>query len=448
VLKRQWTYWKAYLKVALIWVQIAFRYRQLKAVRSPGFAFPRSFRVVAFQVLSLLNSAPHPKSSQSPLPVNVSPDPRDISPSSPARLSPMSNASTPRSRMKKPRHETNFSRCYTLTRGKESIILNPNDTVQLFDRSLIQVEHFEQEITESPSPESYISITVFVVGRRYYRFRDVDDYAGFLSHDRQEVFKSESRHRVDVELISHKVILVKTNYLYPALQSQRQPQFICRYLQRRNGLIGLSPQQANPGPRTCVPDRQKRAVFVVGADRLRQHEPRYTFGDAFCGVGGCSAGARMAGLKITWAFDADSRTARIYSENFPRADVHVAPVHHFLASTELKNIDVMHISPPCQAWSLAHTVPGKDDDSNSASLFSIKELLLKCRPRVATMEQVCGLARKEDNKYPPAQLIRPFFKAMLRDFLEAGYSFDWKYIKTQDFGVPQIRERILLIAAW
>ena len=45
-------------------------------------------------------------------------------------------------------------------------------------------------------------------------------------------------------------------------------------------------------------------------------------------------------------------------------------------------------------------------------------------------------------------LMRPFFYAMLRDFLEAGYSVQWKYLKSQDYGVPQSRERIILIAAW
>jgi DNA (cytosine-5)-methyltransferase 1 len=62
-------------------------------------------------------------------------------------------------------------------------------------------------------------------------------------------------------------------------------------------------------------------------------------------------------------------------------------------------VDVLHISPPCQTWSMAHTVPGRNDDANSASLFSVRELLLLGRPRVATMEQVTGLVRKDDNKY-------------------------------------------------
>jgi site-specific DNA-cytosine methylase len=59
------------------------------------------------------------------------------------------------------------------------------------------------------------------------------------------------------------------------------------------------------------------------------------------------------------------------------------------------------------------------------------------------------LARKADNRYfHSSWLMRPFFYAMLRDFLEAGYSFQWKYLKSQDYGVPQIRERIIIIAAW
>ena len=91
--------------------------------------------------------------------------------------------------------------------------------------------------------------------------------------------------------------------------------------------------------------------------------------------------------------------SRVYSENFPETEVIGAKVDHFLASDEKKHVDVLHLSPPCQTWSMAHTVEGWNDDANSASLFSVKELLEISRPRVATMEQVPGIMIKNDNKY-------------------------------------------------
>jgi site-specific DNA-cytosine methylase len=43
---------------------------------------------------------------------------------------------------------------------------------------------------------------------------------------------------------------------------------------------------------------------------------------------------------------------------------------------------------------------------------------------------------------------RNFFYAMLRDFLDAGYSFHYKILRAEQYGVPQSRERMILIASW
>ena len=127
-------------------------------------------------------------------------------------------------------------------------------------------------------------------------------------------------------------------------------------------------------------------------NHLLQHQRRrYTFGDAFCGVGGCSAGARMAGLRPVWAFDADESVCNIYSENFRHSDVWTANATDFIALEKIKRTDVLHLSPPCQTFSPAHTIAGKNDDSNSAAFFVIDKLLEKCHPRVVTLENVPGL---------------------------------------------------------
>jgi hypothetical protein len=315
----------------------------------------------------------------------------------------MSPPYTLRSRKKptKPRAPI-FTDPFVLENYTGSITLNPNETVQLLDRSLLTIEHFEYQMKEKiPTDPSFhiLDLAVYAVGRRYFRFRDCDDLAGFLVSDSMEVYKSDYRERIPVTEIVRKVTLVKTNLLYPALQSRHH--FTCRYIRRGNSTMSLSPERADPGNRTMVSDTIKRNIFLYGENTSPPPESRYRFGDAFCGVGGTSAGARKAGMKISWAFDADYRTAQVYRRNFPRTDVLVSPADQFIILNDLRHVDVMHISPPCQTWSMAHTVAGKNDDANSASLFIVKDLLLRCRPRVVTMEQVCGLARKQDNKYIP-----------------------------------------------
>ena len=125
---------------------------------------------------------------------------------------------------------------------------------------------------------------------------------------------------------------------------------------------------------------------------------RYTFGDGFCGVGGTSAGARNAGMEVRWAFDGDFDTCAIYAENFHRSNVFAGSVDQFLALAENSHVDVLHLSPPCQTFSIAHTRPGINDDANSAAIFSVRELLSTVRPRIATIEEVPQFIRGEENK--------------------------------------------------
>jgi hypothetical protein len=317
-----------------------------------------------------------------------------------------SPTSSPRSR-KKPetpeKRTTIFHDPYTLDylNDEKSVALYPKETVLLVDGSFLTIDHFEHEVvTENPDLQTEVmKIDVYVVGRKYRRFRDCEDLGGFLVDDLREVYMcNRGRHLVNE--VFRKVTLVKTNHLYPNHKSTHPQQYVCRFRRRERAVVGLTAEQAEEG-RTRIDDTRKRNMFIYRRSNPPQRAPgsRYTLGDSFCGIGGCSAGARRAGFDVKWAFDADEQVSRVYSENFPETEVIGAKVDHFLASDEKKHVDVLHLSPPCQTWSMAHTVVGWNDDANSASLFSVKELLEISRPRVATMEQVPGIMIKNDNKY-------------------------------------------------
>lgn len=292
-----------------------------------------------------------------------------------------------------------FEGPYTLDSfiGEGTITLHVGDTVQLLDRSLLTIEHFEQHIQIIDDDRQNLGITIYATGRKYHHFKTCTDLNGFLKTDPYEVYRG-SRNRENVNGIRRKVKLIKTNASYPLFKSQGQATFISRYCRKEDTIRRLSPDQADPGRTRIDPTRQRNMFIHHRSNPPQRAIKRYSFGDAFCGVGGCSAGARIAGLEIKWAFDADENVCHIYSENFPRAKTWVARVDQFLALKELGKVDVLHISPPCQTWSLAHTVAGTNDDANSASLFCIKDLLLMFRPRIVTLEQVCGLIRKNENK--------------------------------------------------
>lgn len=167
----------------------------------------------------------------------------------------------------------------------------------------------------------------------------------------------------------------------------------------------------------------------------------YTFGDCFCGAGGTSRGAIQAGLHINWGFDFNLPACQSYKLNFPTARIYNVWAHDFVNLLNQDHdckVDICHLSPPCQFFSDAHTVVGTDDEMNTATLFSVSKLLEKARPRVVTLEQTAGLLRRH----------ALFFNALVLMFTERGFSIRWRLLQCADYGLPQHRLRLFIIASW
>ncbi|KAJ6076967.1 hypothetical protein N7499_008948 [Penicillium canescens] len=164
----------------------------------------------------------------------------------------------------------------------------------------------------------------------------------------------------------------------------------------------------------------------------------YTFGDAYCGGGGVSCGARQAGLDIKWAVDSCRHAVDTYQRNFEGVEIEHAQFFDFLTNDpNWMRVDICHCSPPCQTFSPAHTVNCSRDDDNSACIFSAGCLCRTAKPRVLTMEETSGLPER----FPD------IFHRVLLDMVEIGYSLRWAVLRCDDYGVPQERKRLLVIAA-
>ena len=177
----------------------------------------------------------------------------------------------------------------------------------------------------------------------------------------------------------------------------------------------------------------------AAADFVRRYSQRYTFGDGFCGCGGVSRGATIAGLTLRWAFDFENPMCMSYRRNFPAARVFCTDAFDFATIQNFNaKVDVLHLSPPCQYFSPAHTSEGINDERNTASSFVIFELLKKAKPRIVTLENTLGL----EQRHPL------YLHAVIQQFTVLGFSIRWKTIDLRDYGVPQSRRRLIIIAAW
>lgn len=212
-----------------------------------------------------------------------------------------------------------------------------------------------------------------------------------------------------------------------------RPSQVYRKLSRRSSKAIHSPSSLD----TEKP-RQQTQSTTIRKPTSKTQQRRYTFGDCFCGTGGMSRGAVSTGLRIKWGFDFNPSACQAYALNFFRTPIYNVWADQFSGARGDHKVDICHLSPPCQFFSDAHTVQGKDDDMNTASLFAIFNLLEKAKPRIVTLEQTSGLIRRH----------AIFFNAVINMFTSRGFSVRWKVMNCADFGLPQRRTRLFIMAAW
>ncbi|KAL9107378.1 MAG: hypothetical protein Q9227_007743 [Pyrenula ochraceoflavens] len=170
---------------------------------------------------------------------------------------------------------------------------------------------------------------------------------------------------------------------------------------------------------------------------------QYSVGDGFAGGGGMGCGAVQAGLHLQWGVDHDKDAVSTYRQNFESLGtrVYCQDIFSFIQMAKQRGfqVDVLHLSPPCQTFSPAHTSEGQNDEANSAALLCVYELVKTLRPRQVTLEQTPGLLRLQKH--------RNYFNALINCLVSLECSVRWSILHTREFGVPQIRNRLFIMAA-
>lgn len=160
----------------------------------------------------------------------------------------------------------------------------------------------------------------------------------------------------------------------------------------------------------------------------------YTVVSLFCGAGGMDLGFKQAGFKILWANDFDKDAATTYKNNI--GDHIVLDDISKIKDEEIpENPDVIIGGFPCQGFSVANTKRSMKDERN----FLYKEMLRIIKdkqPKVFVAENVKGLLSMEKGKV---------IDMIVKDFETIGYKVNYKVLNSADYGVPQTRERVIII---
>lgn len=160
-----------------------------------------------------------------------------------------------------------------------------------------------------------------------------------------------------------------------------------------------------------------------------------------CGAGGTTRGAHISGLQIKYGFDKDEHVAISWAANFPKATMYKNDAHDVVQwpnSSARLQVDVLHMSPPCQFFSPAHTVAGIHDVANFAVIFACGNILGVAKPRAGTLEQTFGIMHA---------VFRQVFNTIICMMTSLGYSVRWTIAPLQDWGLPQRRYRLVIFFA-
>jgi len=172
----------------------------------------------------------------------------------------------------------------------------------------------------------------------------------------------------------------------------------------------------------------------------------------FSGAGGLDVAAELAGFETCAAVELDA-TARAtllandqwfgrLNEDALFQDIVNLEFSELLdgAGLEAGEVDLLHGGPPCTPFSksgywLAYKRAG--EDPKASLLDNYVEAVRAIRPRAFLMENVYGLAYNNHN--------RPIFERFKAAIRSAGYSFDTHVVLAADYGVPQLRQRLICV---
>lgn len=170
--------------------------------------------------------------------------------------------------------------------------------------------------------------------------------------------------------------------------------------------------------------------------------PKIEVVDLFCGIGGLSYGMKSQGFHILAGFDVDWTCQYAYETNneakFFYKDVRNVTKSNILSLYSKKSIKVLAGCAPCQPFS-SYAFKNKNKDENKYDLlYEFGRLVKEVHPDFVTMENV-------------TQILNFKLKPVLSDFIvtlqQEGYYVSVNKVYCPDYGIPQTRKRIVLLAS-
>lgn len=156
--------------------------------------------------------------------------------------------------------------------------------------------------------------------------------------------------------------------------------------------------------------------------------------DLFCGIGGIRLGMDSQGFECVFSSDINAECQRTYKENFgeePFGDITK------IDEKTIPDHDILCAGFPCQPFSISGKQKGFDD-TRGTLFFDICRILDEKKPPVVFLENVKHLVHHNGGAT---------LNTIIDKLEDLGYFVSYKVLNGADYGVPQNRERIIIIGS-
>ncbi|TKJ35817.1 MAG: DNA (cytosine-5-)-methyltransferase [Planctomycetes bacterium B3_Pla] len=174
---------------------------------------------------------------------------------------------------------------------------------------------------------------------------------------------------------------------------------------------------------------------------MRKKKPRAI--DLFCGCGGLTLGLKQAGFQVVGAVEIDRLAVETYQANHPEVEVWEEDIQGLTVARVKRKLtlkkgelDLLAGCPPCQGFSTMTTLNGGYEicDERNDLISQFMKFVEGLAPKTIMMENVPGLAKDKR------------FRTFCRKLKNLGYVINHAILDAADYGVPQRRKRLILLA--
>lgn len=177
--------------------------------------------------------------------------------------------------------------------------------------------------------------------------------------------------------------------------------------------------------------------FIMSKEQKRQgvsmNWKSFRFIDLFAGIGGIRLGFESVGGKCVFSSEWDSDAQKTYAANFgevPAGDITK------IEAKDIPDFEILLGGFPCQPFSIIGKREGFENETQGTLFFDIERILKEKMPPAFMLENVKNLTAHDKG--------RTF--TVIKKHLEAlGYNVFAKVLNALDYGVPQKRERIIIV---